>query len=142
MRQVVTLGDLVGRLERLEIRCRRCERRGLIRLARLIEAYLAGTTSYRGLRVFMAVHRERLNAVFSTALRRAPAVNPLRALLPVLPAAMCPRREVPWRGVTGRQCGIDGAATIGRERTASPPAAPGRVAHPLSGCLSAAARRR
>jgi hypothetical protein len=33
---VVTLGDLV---ERLEIRCRRCERRGLIRLARLIEEH-------------------------------------------------------------------------------------------------------
>jgi hypothetical protein len=82
MRQVVMLGDLVGRLERLEIRCRRCERRGRIRLARLIEAYLAGTTFYRGLRVFMAVHRERLKAVFSTALRRAPAVNTLRALLP------------------------------------------------------------
>ncbi len=39
MRQVVTLGDLVGRLERLEIRCRRCERRGRTRLARLIEEH-------------------------------------------------------------------------------------------------------
>jgi hypothetical protein len=39
MRQVVTLGDLVGRLERLEIPCRRCERRGRIRLARLIEEH-------------------------------------------------------------------------------------------------------
>ena len=39
MRQVVTLGDLVDWLERLEIRCRRCERRGLIRLARLIEEH-------------------------------------------------------------------------------------------------------
>ena len=39
MRQVVTLGDLVSRLERLEIRCRRCERRGRTRLARLIEEH-------------------------------------------------------------------------------------------------------
>jgi len=42
MRQVVTLGDLVGRLERLEILCRRCERHGLIRLARLIEVHGPG----------------------------------------------------------------------------------------------------
>ena len=33
-------------------------------------AVLAGATSYRGLRVFMAVQRERLNAVFGTTLRR------------------------------------------------------------------------
>jgi hypothetical protein len=39
MRQVVTLGNLVGRLERLEIHCQRCERHGLIRLARLIEVH-------------------------------------------------------------------------------------------------------
>jgi hypothetical protein len=39
MRQVVTLGDLVGRLEQLEIRCRRCERRGRTRLVRLIEEH-------------------------------------------------------------------------------------------------------
>jgi hypothetical protein len=45
-------------------------------------AVLAGATSYRGLRVFMAVHRARLNAVFGTTLRRAPAVNTPRALLP------------------------------------------------------------
>jgi len=36
---VVTLGDLVGHLERLEIRCRRCERRERIRLVRLIEEH-------------------------------------------------------------------------------------------------------
>ena len=29
----VTLGELVGRLDRLEIRCRRCDRRGRLRLA-------------------------------------------------------------------------------------------------------------
>jgi hypothetical protein len=98
MRQVVTLGDLVGRLERLEIRCRRGERRGLIRLARLIEAYLAGTTFYRGLRVFMAVHRERLKAVFSTALRRAPG--------------LCASSSANWRRSRGWRCGSSGLAEL------------------------------
>jgi hypothetical protein len=52
-------------------------------------AVLAGATSYRGLRVFIAVHRARLNAVFGTTLRRAPAVNTLRALFQALdPAAL------------------------------------------------------
>ena len=36
MRQVVTLGDLVGRIERLEVRCSRCDRAGRVRLAKLI----------------------------------------------------------------------------------------------------------
>ena len=37
----------------------------------------------------MAVHRERLNAVFGTSLRRAPAVNTLRAVFQALdPAAL------------------------------------------------------
>jgi hypothetical protein len=52
-------------------------------------AVLAGATSYRGILVFIAVHRERLNAVFGTSLRRAPAVNTLRALFQALdPAAL------------------------------------------------------
>jgi DDE family transposase len=52
-------------------------------------AVLAGATSYRGILVFITVHRERLNAVFGTTLRRAPAVNTLRALLQALdPAAL------------------------------------------------------
>jgi hypothetical protein len=50
-------------------------------------AVLAGAASYRGLRVFIAVHRERLNAVFGTSLRRAPAVNTLRALFQALDPA-------------------------------------------------------
>jgi hypothetical protein len=33
---VVTLGELAGRLDHLEVRCRRCERLGRLRLARLI----------------------------------------------------------------------------------------------------------
>jgi hypothetical protein len=36
MRQVVTLGDLVGRTKRLEVRCSRCDRAGRVKLARLI----------------------------------------------------------------------------------------------------------
>jgi hypothetical protein len=42
MRQVVTLGDLAGRLERLAIRCRRGERPALIRLTRPLEAPAPG----------------------------------------------------------------------------------------------------
>lgn len=33
---VVRLGDVAGRIERLEVRCARCPRRGLLRLSRLI----------------------------------------------------------------------------------------------------------
>jgi hypothetical protein len=36
MRQMVTLGDLVGRVQRLEIRCTRCDRTGQQQLAKLI----------------------------------------------------------------------------------------------------------
>ena len=50
-------------------------------------AVLAGATSYRGILVFIAVHRERLNAGFGTALRRASAVNTLRALFQALDPA-------------------------------------------------------
>jgi hypothetical protein len=50
-------------------------------------AVLAGATSYRGILVFIAVHRERLNAVFEATLRRAPAVNTLRALFQALDPA-------------------------------------------------------
>ena len=42
-------------------------------------AVLAGATSYRRIRLlFVGAHRERLNAIFGTTLRRAPAVNTLR----------------------------------------------------------------
>jgi DDE_Tnp_1-associated len=52
-------------------------------------AVLAGATSYRGILVFIGVHRERLNAIFGTGLRRAPAVNTLRHLFQALdPAAL------------------------------------------------------
>ena len=52
-------------------------------------AVLAGATSYRGMLVFITVHRERLNAAFGATLRRAPAVNTVRALFQALdPAAL------------------------------------------------------
>src|SRR4051794_8043603 len=35
-KQAVTLGDLVGQLGRLEIRCKRCNRQGRVRLTKLI----------------------------------------------------------------------------------------------------------
>ena len=50
-------------------------------------AVLAGAASYRGILIFIGVHRERLNATFGTRLRRAPAVNTLRALLHALDPA-------------------------------------------------------
>jgi hypothetical protein len=50
-------------------------------------AVLAGATSYRGILTFIGVHRERLNAVFGAGLRRAPAVNTLRALFQALDPA-------------------------------------------------------
>jgi hypothetical protein len=50
-------------------------------------AVLAGATSYRRIRLFIGVHRERLNATFSTRFRRAPAINTLRALLHALDPA-------------------------------------------------------
>jgi hypothetical protein len=41
-RDSITLGDLDGRITMLEIACRRCERRGLLRLDRLIAEHGAG----------------------------------------------------------------------------------------------------
>ena len=43
-------------------------------------AVLAGATSYQGIITFIALQRERLNAVFGACFRRAPAVNTLRHL--------------------------------------------------------------
>src|SRR5436305_14941209 len=39
----ITLGELVGKLDLLEIRCPRCERHGRVNLARLIEQHGADT---------------------------------------------------------------------------------------------------
>jgi len=43
-------------------------------------AVLTGATSYKKIIVFIALQRERLNAVFGACFRRAPAVNTLRHL--------------------------------------------------------------
>jgi len=43
-------------------------------------ATLAGATSYQKIVAFIALQRERLNAVFGACFRRAPAVNTLRHL--------------------------------------------------------------
>jgi DDE_Tnp_1-associated len=52
-------------------------------------AVLAGATSYRGILVFIGIHRERLNRIFGAGVRRAPAVNTLRHLFQALdPAAL------------------------------------------------------
>jgi hypothetical protein len=50
-------------------------------------AVLAGAASYRGIRVFIGVHRERLNTTFGARFRRAPAVNTVRALFQALDPA-------------------------------------------------------
>ena len=47
-------------------------------------AVLTGATSYRRIRLFMGVHRERLNAAFGARFRRAPAINTLRHLFHAL----------------------------------------------------------
>ena len=44
-------------------------------------ATLAGATFYQKIIAFIALRRERLNAVFGACFRRAPAVNTLRHLL-------------------------------------------------------------
>jgi hypothetical protein len=73
-------------------------------------AVLAGATSYRGILVFIAVHRERLNAVFGAALRRAPAVNTLRALFLALDPA---ELEAAFRRHAG---GLSGGVPAGGPR--------------------------
>jgi DDE_Tnp_1-associated len=50
-------------------------------------AVLAGATSYRGIRVFIGVHRERLDATSGARFRRAPAVSTLRGLFQALEPA-------------------------------------------------------
>ncbi len=53
----------------------------------LLFAVLAGATSYRRIRLFIGVHRARLNATFGARFRYVPAVNTLRALLHALDPA-------------------------------------------------------
>jgi hypothetical protein len=50
-------------------------------------AVMAGATSYRRIRLFIGMHRERLNATFAARFRGTPAVNTLRNLFHALDPA-------------------------------------------------------
>jgi hypothetical protein len=61
VRRAVTLGDLVGRIERLEIRCTRCDRSGRLTVARLIANHGADM-GMPDLAVLLAANCPRANA--------------------------------------------------------------------------------
>ena len=86
---MVPFAGLLAALDRIPDPRRRLGRRyGLAHLLLFsVLAVLAGATSYRRIRLFVGVHRERLNAAFGARFRRAPAVNTLRALLHALDPA-------------------------------------------------------
>src|SRR3954451_23986502 len=88
---MVPFAGLLAALQEIpDPRRRQGRRYGLAHLLLFsVLAMLAGATSYRRIRLFISVHRERLNATFGARFRRAPAVNMLRALLHALdPAAI------------------------------------------------------
>ena len=88
---MVPFAGLLAALEQIpDPRRRQGQRYGLAPLLLFaVLPVLAGATSYRRIRLFIGVHRERLNATFGARFRRAPAVNTLRALLHALdPAAI------------------------------------------------------
>jgi hypothetical protein len=58
-------------------------------------AVLTGATSYRRIRLFIGMHRERLNATFAARFRGTPAVNTLRNLFHALDPA---ELEAAFRG--------------------------------------------
>ena len=86
---MVPFAGLLAALEQIpDPRRRQGQRYSLTHLLLFaVLAILAGATSYRGMRVFITVHRERLNAVFGARFRRAPAVNTLRSLFQALDPA-------------------------------------------------------
>jgi DDE_Tnp_1-associated len=86
---MVPFAGLLAALDRIpDPRRRQGRRYGLAHLLLFsVLAVLAGATSYRRIRLFIGVHRERLNAAFGARFRRAPAVNTLRALLHALDPA-------------------------------------------------------
>ena len=115
---MVPFAGLLAALDRIpDPRRRQGRRYGLAHLLLFsVLAVLAGATSYRRIRLFIGVHRERLNATFDARFRRAPAVNTLRALLHALDPA---ELEAAFRRHAER---LDGA-----------PAAPGRRVVALDG---------
>src|SRR5690349_23221394 len=86
---MVPFAGLLAALDRIpDPRRRQGRRYGLAHLLLFsVLAVLAGATSYRRIRLFVGVHRERLNAALGARSRRAPAVNTLRALLHALDPA-------------------------------------------------------
>jgi hypothetical protein len=88
---MVPFAGLLAALEEIPDRRRRQGQRYALAHLLLFSvlAVVAGATSYRGIRVFIGVHRERLNATFGARFRQAPAVNTLRTLCQALdPAAL------------------------------------------------------
>jgi hypothetical protein len=58
----ITLGELQGKLDLLEIRCHRCERRGQVNLARLIDEHGADTglpDLWKASRAIVSMHAQR-----------------------------------------------------------------------------------
>jgi hypothetical protein len=86
---MVPFADLLAALEGIPDPRRRQGRRYPLAPLLLFSvlAVLAGATSYRGILTFISVHRERLNAIFGSRFRRAPAVNTLRDLFLALEPA-------------------------------------------------------
>src|SRR3954464_10621188 len=94
---MVPFAGLLAALEQIpDPRRRQGRRYGLAHLLLFsVLAVLAGATSYRRIRLFIGVHRERLNATFGARFRPPsappfpppPAVNTLRALLHALDPA-------------------------------------------------------
>jgi hypothetical protein len=86
---MVPFAGLLAALEEIPDPRRRQGRRYTLAHLLLLSvlAVLAGATAYRGILTLIGVHRERLNAVFGAGLRRAPAVNTLRALFQALDPA-------------------------------------------------------
>src|SRR5687768_13245347 len=86
---MVPFAGLLAALEQIpDPRRRQGQRYGLAPLLLFaVLAVLAGATSYRRIRLFIRVHRERLNATFSARFRATPAINTLRTLFQALDPA-------------------------------------------------------
>ena len=76
---MVPFAGLLAALEQIpDPRRRQGQRYGLAPLLLFaVLAVLAGATSYRRIRLFIGVHRERLNVTFGARFRRAPAQRPV-----------------------------------------------------------------
>ena len=130
---MVPFAGLLAALERIpDPRRRQGRRYGLAHLLLFcVLAVLAGATSYRRIRLFIGVHRERLNATFGARFRRAPAVNTLRALLHALDPAELEaafRRHAEQLGDATTAPGRRVVALDGKtlRRQLRPPGRPGR----------------